>query len=667
MKTNLRGLVGRLELSASRGMLPLFEAISNAIDAIGERGIKTSEGSIRIRLIEAQDLVRQSGDTALVVDGFEISDNGIGFDDRRLASFEEAYTLAKVTAGGKGVGRFTFLKIFSSVQVRSVFEREEKRYARSFNFSVDNEVDGAENLAPTNNPVGTNITMRTIDQKYRSAWPRDIETIAERIITHFLIHFAGRTCPSIHLETQGTPPINLIDFFQTTMHPHIQEKSFEIDGHIFSLQAFRHRDGRSRHDYILCANGREVIKAKLKDLLPELPDKFVNESQETYTLIALITGEYLDDHANQERTRVAFMEDDDELAIDTALLPRQSLNKAIASNLRSVLAVDLKTTNEEKIAQIERLVEKAPEYRMLMHEKYRLILEEKIAPGLSEDKLDEVLLHIRRDIEDGARKEEKNIVALIEKGSFEQYQERLKKIIETMNDVGKSKLADYVAHRRIILDLIEVSLKRVQQDTSYPLEKVLHNMIFPMGQTSKDIFLDQQNLWVIDERLCFHTLITSDKKLNSIAGLESTSGKEPDILSFFYDTPIGVAEPGDLAGGGVVIIEFKRPGRDDYNKDPADQIIQRFVEISQGNVTSIDGRPINSQGLRYLGYLIADLTPSLRRHVKMRYHETVDGEGYFYTLPNGNGYIEIMSYDKLIQDSKRRNRILFDKLGLHKN
>lgn len=73
-------------------------------------------------------------------------------------------------------------------------------------------------------------------------------------------------------------------------------------------------------------------------------------------------------------------------------------------------------------------------------------------------------------------------------------------------------------------------------------------MLFPMGVTSKDIFFEQQNLWVIDERLCYHTLLTSDKKLNSIDGLEDTSGKEPDICSFFYDTPIGVREQGRFHG-----------------------------------------------------------------------------------------------------------------------
>ena len=33
----------------------------------------------------------------------------------------------------------------------------------------------------------------------------------------------------------------------------------------------------------------------------------------------------------------------------------------------------------------------------------------------------------------------------------------------------------------------------------------------------------------------------------------------------------------------------------------------------------------------------------------------------------GNGYVEIISYDKLLKDAARRNRVLFEKLGLHKN
>ena len=666
MLTNIRGLVDRLDLAPSRGLMPLFEAISNAMDAIEDKHGSPAAGSIKVKLLSSEDLVQEAGDDTLLVDGFEVIDDGVGFNEVNIASFGEAYTLSKVKLGGKGVGRFTFLKVFGRCEIQSVFERDGRRFARNFGFSIAEELNGADKVIPTSAATGTTLRVRGMAERYRAAWPANPEVLAERIVAHFLIRFAARSCPQMVLESPGHQPIDLHKLFQSTVQPHIEECFFEVHGHTFALQAFRHRDGRSRHDYHLCANGREVTTYKLRDLLPELPERLVDGAQEAYTLIVLVTGEYLDDHANQERTKIAF-QSEEEPELEQTLVSRQALNKGLAATLRTVLAADLQVTNEEKIAQIGRFVERAPEYRVLTQERYRPLLEQRVQPGLKDEQLDEALLHIRREIEDSIRVEERHVAALIEKESFDEYQERIKGLMDEMNDVGKAKLADYVAHRRTILDLVDQSLKRVQGDDKYPFEKVLHKMIFPMGVSSKDIFLDQQNLWLIDERLCFHTLLTSDKKLNKVPGLSETSGKEPDIFAFFYDTPIGVAEPDNLSGGGVVIIEFKRPGRDDYDKDPADQVIQRFFEIDQGNVKDIDGRPVNPDRLRYTGYLIADLTPTLHRQVAMRYHRTADNEGYFYTLPGGNGSIEIISYDKLLRDAKRRNRVLFDKLGLHKN
>ncbi|HCF1731313.1 ATP-binding protein [Pseudomonas aeruginosa] len=666
MLANIKGLVERLELSPAKAMMPLFEAISNSIDAIEEHDDGFYKHKILIQLTVSHDLAYQAGDRTLSIDGFDITDDGVGFNDVNMASFEEAHTLSKVKLGGKGVGRFTYLKVFSHVHLRSVFSRKSETFLREFEFSFAKDMEGAREVRPTNEPLGTKLSVRGMADKYRPGWPSDPSVVAERILAHFLIRFAARSCPPMTLECPGHLPIDLHQLFNTTVQSHINECFFTVLGHEFALQAYRHHDGRARHDLHLCANGREVTTSKLREVLPELPERLLDEAQEPYTLIVLVTGEYLDAHANTERTKIAF-QSDEELDIDTTLVPRATLNRGIAEALRPLLANDLKSTNEEKIAQVERFVEQAPEYRVLTHDRYRHLIEQRVQPGLKDEQLDHALLQIRREVEDAMRKEERHVAALIERESFDQYQERIRQLMEDINDVGKAKLADYIAHRRTILDLIDQSLKRVQTDSKYPFERVLHKMIFPMGVTSREIFLDQQNLWMIDERLCFHTVLTSDKKLNKVSGLESTSGKEPDVFAFFYDTPIGVSEPDNLPGGGVVIVEFKRPGRDDYDKDPADQIIQRFWEIDQGNVKDIDGRPINPERLRYTGYLIADLTPTLRRQVAMRYHRTADNEGYFSTLPEGNGYIEIISYDKLVRDAKRRNRVLFDKLGLHKH
>ena len=117
MKTNIQGLVRSLDLKQHQGMMPLFEAVSNAMDAVEETKRGLNIGNIDIRLARKSDLASKSDELPLL-DGITISDDGIGFTDANLKSFEEAYTQAKVTIGGKGVGRFTYLKVFNQVQVK---------------------------------------------------------------------------------------------------------------------------------------------------------------------------------------------------------------------------------------------------------------------------------------------------------------------------------------------------------------------------------------------------------------------------------------------------------------------------------------------------------------------------------------------------------------------
>lgn len=669
MQTNIKGLVRTLDLRHAQGMMPLFEAVSNAMDAIADKGAGLTKGRIDIHLLRSDDLAAQASDDLQPIVGVRVTDDGVGFDDEHLESFREAYTEHKVTTGGKGVGRFTYLKVFDFISVQSGYRSDDGDvHARRFSFSIENEVSGlSTEVGQPSQATGTALELSGLQQSYAAAWPRDVEAIAQRVVAHFLIRFASRICPTIVLHDEGVAPIDLQAVFDRTIQPHIQEVSFQLREHALNVQVLRHKANRDAHDLSYCAVGRRVTGGALRKLLPELPQSFLDSDGSAFMLQVLVTGEYLDRHPNNERTEFVFNPDDEDLASDTSLITRRELDGAVAGTLRTLLVDDLRVTNIEKMDSITHFVEQeAPEYRVLLNDTYKALLEREVPAGATGARLDEALLRIRRKVEDQVKKAGQEIVALVDKGSFDQYEARMNDFIAKINDIGKSQLASYVAHRRAILDLLDASLKKSRGDTKYPLEEILHNLIFPMRQTSKDVFLDQQNLWVIDERLCYHTVLTSDKKLSSVAGLEKTSGKEPDIFAFFYDRPIGVQEAEDSTGA-VVVIEFKRPGRNDYKTDPAQQVIKRFVEIKRGGVTNIEGRPINATGLRYFGYLIADLTDSLKLQMEMNYHVSVDGEGYFRTLPSGEGYVEIISYDKLMRDAKRRNRVLFEKLGLPKH
>jgi hypothetical protein len=62
-------------------------------------------------------------------------------------------------------------------------------------------------------------------------------------------------------------------------------------------------------------------------------------------------------------------------------------------------------------------------------------------------------------------------------------------------------------------------------------------------------------------------------------------------------------------------------------------------------------------------YIICDLTPKLRRTAEdSGFTGLPDNDGYFSFNSNYGLYIEIISFDKLIRDSKQRNKALFDKL-----
>lgn len=70
----------------------------------------------------------------------------------------------------------------------------------------------------------------------------------------------------------------------------------------------------------------------------------------------------------------------------------------------------------------------------------------------------------------------------------------------------------------------------------------------------------------------------------------------------------------------------------------------------------------------FYAYIICDLTPKLKSIATndFDYTQTPDGLGYFTFNKNLNAYIEVISYTKLLEDSKKRNAVLFDKLNLPK-
>jgi hypothetical protein len=141
------------------------------------------------------------------------------------------------------------------------------------------------------------------------------------------------------------------------------------------------------------------------------------------------------------------------------------------------------------------------------------------------------------------------------------------------------------------------------------------------------------------------------------------SDDRPDIIIF--NSAFAFVDD-SMPFSSVVIIEFKRPMRQNYSSDsnPFEQVYGYIRQIQEGNVTDKRGRLIAvSPNTPFYTYIICDLTHKMKRFAENQdFTEAPDKMGYFKYHSQLKSYIEILSYNKLLEDAK--NQILFDKLNL---
>lgn len=205
-----------------------------------------------------------------------------------------------------------------------------------------------------------------------------------------------------------------------------------------------------------------------------------------------------------------------------------------------------------------------------------------------------------------------------------------------------------------------------KDDGKYPLEEDIHELIYPMRTTSDDIEFQQQNLWIIDERLSYHRILASDQKLSQIDDSEIASNDRPDILIF--NNPVAFVEGEEQPYSSIVIVEFKRPMRQGYSdqENPFSQVYSYLREIRSGKFTDKNGILVTlREGTPFYIFIVCDLTAKLKEIAENNgFQETPDSQGFFSFNKNLNAYVEVISFPKLLGDAKKRNKILFDNLHI---
>lgn len=675
INTNLHGRIRNTHLSKNNGFMTVYEAVVNSIHAIEELSEDGGKGNISLEIIRSDQTEASFGDTKKPgpetkpdITSFKIQDSGIGFNEQNMESFCTLDSEYKANKGCKGVGRLLWLKVFERVHVESDFIEDGVLCHRQFDFDADQGIHNDRKTQSSASTSSTTISLINVKEIYRQYARKNIDTIARDILNHCLWYYIRPgSAPSITVKDEDTV-IQLDDLCADLMVTQEKPTDITIGNHSFSLTHIL-LPARSANDHTLvyCAGNRVVTEKKLRNLIPGLYGRLKKDSEE-FIYYCYVTSQYLDENVRLERTGFDIEDDYPDMLQDDSLTFKQ-IESAVLECVKSYLHDYIQHNIEAGRAHIKHFVDTvAPKYKPILS----LISPEElnVDPDASEKDLDLLLHNKTRDIEQASIVEGHELFKNSSFQDTEQYIERFNRYKETIKELNQSKLADYVINRRSVIDLLE---KALEWDCTgkYSKEEIVHDLIMPMGKTSDTENPDTFNLWLIDEKLTFHNYLASDKTIKSIPLIASESTKEPDILALKgFDTPILISETNQFPLPSITIIEIKRPQRNDYKegeeKDPIEQALEYIERIREGRSKTDVGRPIpSSEAIPGFCYIVADLTPSLRKRCKIHALQmTSDELGYFGYQPHYKTYIEVYSFDRLVKEAKERNRAFFDKLGL---
>lgn len=678
METNLQGRLRNTSLPFNQGLLPMFEAVVNSIHALEEAGLSSKQGNISIEILRSDQAPfdfkskpkKRGPDAYEDILGFKINDNGAGFNGLNMKSFLTLDSDYKADKGGRGIGRLLWLKAFKKAKVSSVYkDGEDKFKLRTFTFTAASGVSDQEEKEVANDTQRlTCIHLDDFDKKYREASSKTTQTIANSLFEHCLWYFVREGGAPQILINNDTETINLDEVYDEHMVSSASTESIMVKDKEFDLTHVKLRAHSSQsHVIAFCAAKRLVKEENISGKIPGLYGRLHDEAGD-FIYACYVTSPFLDETVRAERTGFDIAENQGALLAGSEISfseIREAVIETVSKHLSRYLEGN-KAKARDRVAAF--ISTRAPKYGPILARipEERLIID----PNISDRELDLTLHKHLADIEEQLLIDGHEVMNPRENEKYAEYQKRLQEYLRTAEDIKKSDLANYVSHRKVILDLLERAIQR-DHEGKYAREDLIHELVMPMRKESTDLKSDGMNLWLLDERLTFHDYLASDKTIAAmpITGAEDT--KEPDICSLYVtDEPIFVSEEQHPPFASLTIIEFKRPMRNDASegddKDPIEQCLVYLQRIRDGHVTTRNGRPLgNPQDIPGFCYVVCDITPTINRRCGI--HDltiTSDGLGFFGYNKRYKAYIEVISFDRLVNGAKQRNRAFFDKLGL---
>jgi hypothetical protein len=671
MKIPARNMVEIVDLSPSDALLPILECVSNSVLSLDQSGIPVKERNIDVEIVrgEPQQAGLFGGGIKPIKDVI-VTDNGIGFNDKNLESFETPHSnILRQKYGCLGVGRFTVLAVFQKMKIRSNYSVNGHWKYRELDFDVENEVrigadqDSDERISKTVVEI-----QEFSDEAMLEKTAVSVEVIAREMMEHFLIFYLSDNLPNITVfESDSTAKQNVNELYQDVSKEN--EAAFQVKDQDFKLYITRNPKTTSRKNHYVryCADSRVVGRGKSLGSIDDIFNyPLTNQSGESF-LDVFVVSEYLNKNKMPTRNawRIPAVQEDrlhDEITF-------QDIEQGLVKILRKEYSEHVKRTQERNVSEWKAYMTANPRFNSLLEDDEVL----KSLPANSPDDKKEEILH--RIVYKRQKTIDETIQEFITtKQVNEESIQELVKEIRSKAILDKDSLTDYMLRRKAVLDLFDKFLE-ADRKGDYKLEKDIHNLIFPMGGTSENTNYEAHHLWLLDERLVSFQFIASDKAIGSYCDV--VSRKEADLVLLadppMFDNPIGFGDKnhGDL--NALVIFEFKRPGETASNKNSDDHwefndLTDKYFDAFRygDRRTNYKGRIVTvADTTPKFGYIVLDYIPNelAAFNITKGWNKTPFGT-YYKIVPGSNMHLETMTFTNLIDAAKQRHNPFFDRLFL---
>lgn len=312
---NIAGRVKNFKLNKNQALMPIFEAIVNSIQAIEDRRKIDDEDLVGNILIDVEydNALPLGSQKVEKVASFKIIDNGVGFNEANFRSFLQSDSTYKEQRGGKGIGRFCWLKVFSNARIESNYMEGQDSYCRKFDFnlsttSLDDKVSDADG------EIGTKLILSRVRDDFANAIPSSLEEISDAIMHHCVGYLMLPDCPIIVVKN-AERSINVNEEFELLFADAGKKETFEVVGRRFELLSMKMPlenlgkiKANKKNRVMFCANNRAVEEYELDERLKGLGT--IIKQKHGFYYFGVLTGQYLDENVDANRLSFSIAQED---------------------------------------------------------------------------------------------------------------------------------------------------------------------------------------------------------------------------------------------------------------------------------------------------------------------------------------------------------------------